>query len=243
MVKLVQSKWLGRPIRSEGWDELCVPTGTKIKEAIEAGRKQEALELVDYLSIRPSPDLLLSPWVCYLLNHIADRGGEEKVYEVLRGSGKLIRGKEIELAAKLPVEERVRVTAQGLRWSSCWNRQKFKDITVSEYPDRYVISFDPCPSCGVIRRTRELAQLVKKTKRAYPWSWSKTGVPYYCAYCCVWGEILPTGMSGYPIRVCLFDDDPEKPCAWVFYKKPELIPEEYFTRIGKLKDPSKFKRG
>jgi hypothetical protein len=47
-------------------------------------------------------------------------------------------------------------------------------------------------------------------------------------------------LRGYPVRITLVGDKPEDPCVHLFYKKPELIPEEYFTRIGMKKDPSKF---
>jgi hypothetical protein len=47
--------------------------------------------------------------------------------------------------------------------------------------------------------------------------------------------------QGYPVKITEYSDDPNAPCVWLFYKKPELIPEHYFTRIGMKKDPKKFK--
>ena len=46
-------------------------------------------------------------------------------------------------------------------------------------------------------------------------------------------EILPIEMRGYPICVTQYSDRPEDPCVHLYYKRPELIPDEYFTRIGK----------
>ncbi len=106
--------------------------------------------------------------------------------------------------------------------------------------------FDPCGSGGRMRRTGEIDKIpprdgppfnLGRTKKAWPWSWSKAGVPYYCVHCCIWSEIIPTELNGYPTRVTLWNEDPEKPCRWAFYKKPDLIPEEYFTRIGMKRDP------
>jgi len=33
----------------------------------------------------------------------------------------------------------------------------------------------------------------------------------------------------------MIGERPEDPCVHLFYKKPELIPEEYFKRVGKTK--------
>jgi hypothetical protein len=52
-------------------------------------------------------------------------------------------------------------------------------------------------------------------------------------------EILPIEMRGYPIRVNIIGDKPSDPCIHYYYKKPELIPEQYFTRIGQSKKVGK----
>lgn len=90
---------------------------------------------------------------------------------------------------------------------------------------------DPCGSGGRLRRTKNIGI----TKKAYPWSWGKSGIPYYCTHCCLAWEIIPTELWGYPIRINLVTDRPEDPCVHLFYKKPELIPEEYFDRLGMTK--------
>jgi hypothetical protein len=48
-------------------------------------------------------------------------------------------------------------------------------------------------------------------------------------------EILPIEMRGYPIRINLIGDKPEDPCVHFYYKKPELMPDEYFAVTGQLK--------
>ena len=109
-------------------------------------------------------------------------------------------------------------------------RGHYGNLSVVEEPDRYVISQDPCGSMGKLWRTKS----VGTTKKAYPWSWSKSGIPYYCVHCCVW-EIAAIELRGYPERVTLPPEKPEDPCVRLYYKKPELIPEEYFARIGMTK--------
>jgi hypothetical protein len=113
------------------------------------------------------------------------------------------------------------------------------------------MGFNPCGSGGRMRRIGEVDKTPPRTgkvfnlgvtKKAYPWSWGKVGVPYYCIHCCVFHEILPIEWRGYPIKITEYSDDPMAPCYWYFYKDPALIPDHYFTRIGKKKDPSKFKK-
>jgi len=251
MVKLEKSKWLGRNLRKEDWGELGISTWTKIKESLEAGRKQEALDLVDYLpdESKVVHDVNID-WIYHLLTYVANNLGEEKVYECLMETGMVLRKAGIEGAAKIPVEELVQINAENMRAHRSGHGE-LGNITITEDADKYVMSFDPCGSGGRLRITGENGKPpltgppfnFGRTKKAYPWSWGKANVPYYCCHCCVWSEILPIELIGYPLRVCLYNDDPEKPCAWVLYKKPELIPDEYFTRIGKKKDPSKFKSG
>jgi len=77
-----------------------------------------------------------------------------------------------------------------------------------------------------------------KTKTAYPWSWHMKAVPYYCVHCCHWAELVPMKSTGIPVRITEYDPDPDAPCRFYFYKKPELIAEKYYRRIG-LEKPRK----
>ena len=72
-------------------------------------------------------------------------------------------------------------------------------------------------------------------KKAYPWTWDKKEVCVYCTHCSLFLEIIPVELRGFPLAVLEYPDRPEDPCVWFFYKTPELIPEKYFTRIGKTK--------
>ena len=240
MVRLEKSKNLGRIIRKDDLSELGVSTWTKIEEAIQAGRTQEALDLVDYLKIEGKRvhDLLCDAFWGFE-TYIADNFGEEELYKALR--------QMLESYYKgiqdFTAEEIVQIRAEGMRAHRS-GPGEMGNVDIIEEKDRYVITFDPCGSGGRMRRTGRTEPPFNfgKTKKAYPWSWGKTGVPYYCLHCCVWSEILPIEWYGYPLRVTAYPDNPDDPCAWYIYKKPELIPEEYFTRVGKKKDLSRIKK-
>ena len=88
MTSLLKSKTLGRLIRQDSLEELGVSTWTKIKEAIQSGRQQEAMALVDYLNPEGKRlhDVLCDfIWACE--TYLADNLGEEAVYNFLRHAG------------------------------------------------------------------------------------------------------------------------------------------------------------
>ena len=229
MTKLEMSEALQRIIRKDDVSELTIPTWDLISEAIKAGRTEEALELLEYVhyETRDNNDTYVS-MAEMLINHIISLGDEEEAMKIWyqRAVPKI----KSWLSTTTGVEETLRRCVE-------LQRGHHGDLTIVEEPDRYVVRYDPCGSMGRLRRIRSVAT----TKKAYPWSWGKAGVPYYCCHCCIQWEIVAIELRGYPIRISTPGDKPEDPCVHLFYKKPELIPEEYFTRVGMKKDISKFK--
>ena len=202
--------------------ELTIPTWTHAREAIQAVRTAEALKLLENARVESEKNNdVLTSFLEQVLTHVANLG-EEEVEKVIRQR------------YHQPVRDFLS-TSPGvmeiLKRCTESQRRHLGNFTVSEEPDRYVVKFDPCGTGGRLRRTRS----VGTTKKAYPWSWGKAGVPYYCCHCCIHWEIIPTEVRGYPNKIVLVGDRPEDPCVHLFYKKPELIPEEYFKRIGKTK--------
>ncbi len=236
-MKLVESKTFRRKIRTEDWSELGVSTLIKLKEAIEGGGKEDALELANYLKWEGKPlHDFLRDFAYGLLTYIGDNYGEEEIYKAYRYCGEALRKKSIMKMHTLPLNERVQIQAEVMRahWSG---PGEWGDIHIEEQEDRFVMTLDPCGAGGVMTRTGDIDKYnFGRTKKAYPWSWGKAGVPYYCVHCCVWSEIQSIEWIGYPIRVAECPENPEEPCAIYFYKSPELIPEKYFLRVGKTKD-------
>lgn len=219
MIKLKKSEALGRMFRQEELEELVIPTWTLVGEAIRTGKVDEVLPFLNYgISETKSSHDSLCSFVDDALTHLASLN-EEEVYNVLR--------KRYE-----PLVHRWLSETPGVKESVQrileYQRGHGGRCTIAEEPDKYVIKCDPCGSGGQLKRTKN----VGTTKKAYRWTWSKSGVPYYCAHCCVFLEIIPTELRGYPIGINLIGERPEDPCVRLYYKKPELIPEEYFKRIG-----------
>lgn len=191
-----------------------------VQQAIQAGKTAEALDFLNYALTEAKE--VHDGMVAHMnaaVTHLASFR-EDEVERFFREDSRLGDW----LATTPGVEESLQ------RWVEV-HRGHYSDITVVEEPDRYVVKLDPCGSGGRLRRTVKVGTL----KKAYPWSWSKVGVPYYCTHCCIGWEIIATELRGYPIKVAEIGAKPEDPCIHFFYKKPELIPEEYFRRIGKTK--------
>jgi hypothetical protein len=241
MLRLVKSKRLGRFIREDDWDDLGISTPNMIINAIDEGRYEEAKALANYL-IPEGKGLhdLFCDWIWDILTKIASRYGEEAVYTLCRATQETWMLKRTwKGLSKMPVEEQVYVNAEIMRSHRCGSKQD-GGIEIIEDEYRYSIKMDPCGSGGRMRRGDPEGGTPSRlgppynfgaTKKAYPWSWNRKNVPYYCIHCAV-NEILPIEWGGYPLWVTGYSDDASKPCYWHFYKKPELVPDTFFKRLG-----------
>ncbi|MBA7600752.1 hypothetical protein ES703_07811 [subsurface metagenome] len=247
MLKLTREP-LGRLMRAdEPLEELGISSYDRLRDAVKAGDKETALKLIDYVQIEGKGlHDFYSDWSYALLTWIADNCGEEKLLEVLRYSKEKTKAGFYQLKGLKTVKQLVQWYAEGMRAHRSGPRET-GEIKVWEEEDKYVIAFDPCGSGGRMRRTGELDKTPPrtgppfdfgKTKKAYPWSWYMKGVPYYCLHCCVFHELVPMEATGAPSKITEYDPDPKAPCRFYFYKKPELVPEKYYKRVG-LKKPDK----
>ena len=221
MIRLENLEALQRKIRQDEIRDLSTPTWDLVKRAIREGNTDQAIQFLDYAcsESKAMHDSLVS-FADGALSVVSEFN-EEAIFDFLKA--RYQARIESWLSANLSVEEDM------YRFSE-QQRAHFGQFEVTEEDDRYIMS-GPCGSGGRLRRSKEVA----KTKKAYPWSWSKKNFPYYCVHCCIAWEIIPTELRGYPLRIHLVPDDPVDPCVHLFYKTPESIPEEYFRRIGTSK--------
>lgn len=241
---VIFSEALNKPVRDEPLSEWGIPTLTRIREALDSGKVSDARELAHYFLIEGKRlHDLMCDWVYATLDYVGSHYGDEAVYQAVRHAGERIRKPYVQHVAELTVEERIYLQAEGMR-SHRSGPGELGGFEIVEEEDRYVLSFDPCGSGGRIRRTGELDKRPPRTgppynfgriRKGYPWSWGLAGVPYYCVHCCVWSEIQSIEWIGFPFRITDYNDDPEKPCRFLFYKEQRLIPERFLTRIGKTR--------
>ncbi len=219
-----------RRMRKDDPEDLAISNWELVSRAIKAGKVDEALDFLEYARVvsQANNDGFVSA-SDENYTYIAGNYGEEEILKIMKPRYHAMMKEFLST---------VHGTEDMLQRCTEFQRGHHANFTVRDEPDRYVVTYDPCGSGGRLRRTRSMGV----TKKAYPWSWGRAGVPYYCTHCCLHFEIIPIELQGYPVRVNLIADRPEDPCVHLFYKKPELIPEEYFERVGMKKDPTRFKK-
>ncbi len=244
MLKLAEMARLGRPVRQDDWDDLGAATPEKIVQAIDEGRLDDAKALARYM-IPEGKGLhdLMCDWVWDLLTRIAERQGEQEMYECLRASQETwFMRRAWRGFLGLTVAERVQLTAEMMRAHRSGPEQD-GGIEIVEEDDRYSIVMDPCGSGGRMRRGDPVDGTASRlgppydfgvTQEAHDWSWGQKDVPYYCVHCTM-NEILPMEWGGHPLWVTGYEPDADKPCRWHFYKTAEAIPEDYYRRVGREK--------
>lgn len=240
MARIQPSKVLPRPMRKDDWPELGHSTLTMTLKAIDGDRKEEAKALAQLLWAEGQGiHHGFTNWLWGWFTFVGNKFGEENLYEGLRetmgGEGFFF-----DLYEYMGLEEFVQWMAEIFRAHGS-GPEGLGDIVVRDEGDKYVIETDPCGSGGLMRRgdayqgprTAEPFNCLA-VKNAYPWTWGKTNVAAYCCHCALW-EILSIERFGYPIFVTNYPDDPWEPCQYIFYKDPDTIPGEYFTRLSKSK--------
>ncbi|MBT4264203.1 MAG: hypothetical protein HOK67_20050 [Deltaproteobacteria bacterium] len=241
MLKIEQSKKLGRLLRQDSWPDLGIPTQVKLIQAIEAGNLEEAKILADYMvSEGKSLHDMSFDWIWDIYTRLAEQQGEEAVYRMSRATQETWMLKRTwKVFLSMSVEERVYISAEIMRSHRCGPQQD-GTIELIEDNKRISIKMDPCGSGGRMRRGDPVDGTPSRlgppynfgvTQEPHWWCWQRQGVPYYCIHCVI-NEILPIEWGGYPLWVTGYSDDADEPCYWHFYKSPELIPDEYFTRLG-----------
>jgi hypothetical protein len=241
MLHLTVSEKLKRPIRQDDREDLGRSTPEMIVRAIDEGRYEEAKALAQYI-VPEGKALhdLYCDWIWDIFTKTAETQGEEAVYQLCRSTQETWMLKRTWKAlVKMSVEERVYINAEIMR-SHRGGPNQDGAIEIIEEADRVSIKMDPCGSGGRMRRGDPVSGTPSRlglpyhfgsTQKGYPWSWGRKNVPYYCVHCAI-NEILPIEWGGYPLWVTGYSDDASAPCYWHFYRRPELIPAEYFRRLG-----------
>lgn len=194
---------------------------------------------------------ILADWAWALLSHGYRSLGESRMEEMQRVTlGRWVT-ERYGLIGQMSMAEQAQLTIEGMRGHFCGPGRQ-GDVEVVEETDRWVISFDPCGSGGRMRRGDPLNHTPPRSEApfhfvhvegAHPWTWGKKGVCLYCSHCAIVNEILPIETVGYPMRVTENPTDPGDKCRWIVYKRPELVPEEAYRRVGKVKPASLRREG
>jgi hypothetical protein len=215
-------------------DELRELATSKLDQALDAldrGQIDEAKTLIKAMKdeYKHSFDLA-EDYVWILLTYIGRTFGEEEVGKASQFRHLVNLSQPAQKWSEMKPEDAV-------RFKALIHRGHHSHITLTEEKDRYVMKLDPCNTGGRMLRMgydRPPTNL-GMTKGAYPWTWGKKNVSYYCVHCAV--NEIQSMEKGAPHPTWIYEcpENPNDPCIQYCYKRTGDVPEEYFKRIGKKK--------
>lgn len=213
----------------------------EIAGAVRSGDLSRARRLLDE---QLQEELLVhdlhGDWNWALFSVICRAWGEEILGEVLRVTQAPWLNPRYRRIGEMTAEEALQQAVEGMRGHFAGPGRTGR-VTVTEEPERYVMSFDPCGSGGRMRRGDATWGPPSRTEPpynfvniegAYPWTWNKKGVCGYCAHCAVALQLVPIEELGYPLRVVEYPADLASVCKWIIYKDRQSIPAEAYTAVG-----------
>lgn len=211
------------------------PALPRALDAIARRNGEEAVRQLEHMryEFRVVHDLCVR-WNQDLLTKINEIAGEGAVLESILRTCESVWLKRFSAWYDWPVLDRVYFTAEGQRAHIVGTRRR-GDITIAEEADRYVFSFDPCGSCGVMRRgdpeTGRRTDPLAANTTATAWSWFRTGVSWYGIHSPIAMEWIWMRDGRPPIRPhegC----DRDHACRWYVYKDIDKTPAAFYERMG-----------
>jgi hypothetical protein len=180
-------------------------------------------------------------WVQSLLADIAARFGEDAVYESVRLAYEHIWKPRYELWARMTPEERLQLSVEGMRGGHLSGPRHRGDVGVADEGDRYVMSLDPCGSCGILRRgdpdSGRPGQAPAGNREPHPWTWGRVGMSWYSVHSPIALEHIQMADGQPPLRPLEDCDLPDRPCRWFIYKDPSRPRRIHYERMGFLPPP------
>lgn len=209
------------------WNDLTKPTVDKAIAAMEQGKIDEAKSLVRSIweETRPVHDMY-GDVMASLLTFIAKKLGEEAVEEAHRYAAEDV-WKPMLLAMKHQGVDRFSEMFAFYLRTHGFNFRCEEDAEKIVFVARY------CPSGGRLMKEGKNEDSKRHpnnfgvTYKAYPWSFNKVGISYYCCHCPLWMEILPREWGWDILRIDFgrqFDEAGncvDEPCKMTIYKKPQ----------------------
>jgi hypothetical protein len=198
----------------------------KTIEAIDEGNREQAKAYAQQLwdEGRPLHDLM-GDMVALILTYVGETVGEDAVEDALRYTGERLWKPIVATMKAEGVEQLAQIFAAFLRAHGV-------DFHVEEDEEKFAFVAKYCTSGGRMMKEGKIDTSKRHpfnlgtTKKAYPWSFDQTGVPYYCCHCSLWMQIQSKewGMDIIEHRFGRqFDDNGnpiDEPCKTFIYKKP-----------------------
>ncbi len=211
--------------------EMGTRTLDLVMEAIDAGNKEKARELVNRMhqEYNHLHDGYMF-WVSGLLTYIYKNYGIDAVEEAEREAHTIEAKVVFKPPEKTDFRSRVEHLAKSLRGH-------MQPITIKEDDEKVSLTMRPCGSGErIIQKDGYKPEVgLSRVKEPHRITWGMKDFPIYCVHCPVMEtlDIENTGNFGsvHLVTEPIYRDS----CQFVFYKNPADIPEELYTRIGKNK--------
>lgn len=196
----------------------------RAKQAIEAGRKEEALKAIDEIceEARPIHDLY-GDMSAVFLDFIKEKLGEEAIEEAWRYLGERLWRPVLEAFRGQSSEALAATYAMFLRSHGY-------DFTCEEDDEKFNFLFHFCPSGGRMLQEGKAETSNRHplnlgvTKKPYSWGFNQKGVLYYCAHTQLWFDTMPRewGMHVFSSQYGEYNDKGQvvgRPCSVAIYKR------------------------
>jgi hypothetical protein len=216
-------------MEKEELKELTVSIFERLRQAIKKGDNEKALALTDEIDRNKHDfDESYRIWIDLLLTTIAEKLGEEALYEIHRINGERALWPRLGWILD-PIAPEEKIKRRAYTWTH-WHGSTLDAIEEDE--EKFTLRIK-CDSGGSIRMWPQYG----KTKKGHPWSWGEKDFSYYCAHCSIVFEIMAIEKAGYP--AWLVNPEPEGRCVHYLYKNPANVPEKYYKRVGMEKKTAK----
>ena len=175
-------------------------------------------------------------WIQEVQTEIAGTFGEDAIRESVTLAYEHIWKPRYELWPKMSPEERLQLSVEGMRGGHLSGPRHRGDVGVSDEGDRYVMTLDPCGSCGVLRRgdpdSGRPPHEPATNQEAHPWTQGRTGMSWYSVHSMIALEYIPMSEGRPPLRPLEDCDLPDRPCRWFIYKDTTKPPAVHYERQG-----------
>ena len=171
--------------------DLTVSVYERLKKVIQAGDKQQAIAMVVEMEKNKRDfDDSYRQWIDLMLTYVADKLGEDAVYEVHRLNGERALWPRMGwIYSDMSIEDKVR--RRAYTWTD-WHMDNLTEIT--EDDEKFAFKMKVCLSGGRIRNW----PVHGETREAHDWSFGQKGISLYCAHCATVLEKMGIEKMGYP---------------------------------------------
>lgn len=207
------------------------------RAALESHDAAAALAAIELMRVRwAAQHDGLVVWIQEVQAEIAERFGEDAIRESVTLAYEHIWKPRYALWDQMSPELRLQLSVEGMRGGHLSGPRHRGDVGVSDEGDRYVMSLDPCGSCGVLRRgdpdSGRPPYPSATNGESHPWTQMRTGMSWYSIHSMIALEYIQMSEGGPPLRPLEDCDLPDRPCRWFIYKdatKPRRI---HYERQG-----------